>query len=96
MMPEVSTWELIQEERDRFEVAAAARLGLRPQVVKASRTPEGYGDRYYLNIAWYYWLVAVGLLQPGPDVPGNEHAVVDSHGQPLESPVAIPRSNVRY
>lgn len=94
MMP-VSTWELIQEERDRFEAAAAARMGLRLQAIKLARVEEGYGDRYYLNIAWYYWLVAVGLVQPGPDLPGNEHAIVDSHGQPLESPVAIPASNVR-
>jgi len=83
MIPLVSTWELIQEERDRFEVAAAARLGLRQSAIKTLRTDEGYGERYYLNLTWYYWLVAVGLLEPGPDLPGNEHAVVDSHGQPL-------------
>jgi hypothetical protein len=94
-MPEVSTWELIQEERDRFEVAAAARLGLRQASIKALRDGEGYGDRYYLNLSWYYWLVAVGLLEPGPDLPGNEHAVVDSHGQPLESLASIASSSVR-
>lgn len=84
MLPEISTWELIQDERSRFEEAAAARLGMRLQAVRQARTDEGYGDRYYLNIAWYYWLVAVGLLPPGADLPGSEHAVVDSHGQPLE------------
>lgn len=94
-MPLVSTWELIQDERDRFEFAAAARLGLRQSSIKSLRTEEGYGERYYLNIAWYWWLVAVGLVEPGPDLPGNEHAVVDSHGQPLEADLENPPSNVR-
>lgn len=86
-MPEISTWELIQDERARFEEAAALRLGIRLQAVSLARTEEGYGDRYYLNIAWYYWLVAVGLLQPGPDRYGTEHAIVDSRGQPLDGPL---------
>lgn len=83
MLPEISTWELIQDERQRFEEAAAARLQVDIRSIIKARTEEGYGERYYLNIAWYYWLVAVGLLPPGPERYGTEHAVVDSHGQPL-------------
>ena len=82
-LPLISTWELIQEERERFEIAAATRLGERVSAIKKQRVEEGYGDRMYLNIAWYYWLLAVGLLQPAADLPGNEHAIVNSRGELL-------------
>lgn len=82
-MPEFSTWELLQDEQERFEEVAAFRLGVNPLALKKLRVDDGYGDRLYLAIAWHFWLVAVGLIPPQADRPGNEHAIVDSHGQPL-------------
>jgi len=79
--------DLIEDERLRFEASFAARLGTSPARIRALRDHEGYGDRLVLNMAWYWWAVAVGLLAATPDVPGNEHAIVDSHGQPLDSPI---------
>jgi len=83
LIPEFSKWELIEEERQRFESTVAVRMGMAPRDVKKLRTDDSYGDRYSINLGWYYWLVAVGLLQATPDLPGNEHSIVDDHGQPF-------------
>jgi hypothetical protein len=78
--------DLIEDERIRFEQSMAARLGVTYSKIRALRDGEGYAERLYLTHAWYWWAAAVGLIQTAPDRPGNEHAVVDSHGQPLDSP----------
>lgn len=76
--------ELIEEERLRFEAAAAMRLGITRQAIHRLRVDDGYGDRMYLVVAWHFWLAAVGLIEPAPDRPGNEHAIVDNLGRLLE------------
>lgn len=61
-----STSELIEEERLRFEQAAALRFEMKPQEIRAARFHGYYPTRPSLDVAWEFWQLAVGLLQPRP------------------------------
>lgn len=76
--------DLIEDERIRFESAFELHNGWKKGTLHRMRDGDGYGDRMLVVIAWWSWCVAVGLTQPGRKDAPNEHAVVDSHGQPLE------------
>lgn len=83
MIDAPSFYDLIEEERLRFESAVDAHLGWRKGSTWKLRDGDGYGDRLYIVGLWWSWLVAVGLLDPAARDAPNEHAIVDSHGQPL-------------
>lgn len=82
-MFEYSRADLIEDERLRFESAFEVHNSWKKGTLRKLRDGDGYGDRLLVVIAWASWLMAVGLLDPAPKDAPNEHAIVDSHGQPL-------------
>lgn len=59
-----STSDLIEEERQRFEHAAALRFEMKAHEVRAARFHDFYPSRPALDLAWEMWRIAVGLAQP--------------------------------